>query len=157
MIIISSIILFFARWFPWIVIGGSLIFFAFEYKHHIKRIFTEVFITTSTVFVAWGISAIIKNITHVSRPFVTKGTVNNFYVDANASFPSGHATVFFALATAIYLYNKKVGIVFFIAAVIISIARVLAEVHYPVDVIVGAVIGILVALSVNSIFSRKNL
>lgn len=155
MMITSPIIIFFARWFAWLVIATAVIFFIFEYKNHIKRIFTEILITASTIFVAWGIAAIIKNITHISRPFVMNGATSNFYVAGNASFPSGHATVFFALATAIYLYNKRVGIFFYLAAVIIAISRVLVGVHYPVDIMVGAVIGIVTALSVNYLFRQK--
>jgi len=157
MITSSLTIIFLARWFAWIIIGCGILFFIFEYRNHPKKLFVEIIATASTVFVAWGISAIIKNITHVARPFVVSGGVSNFYVAGNASFPSGHATVFFALATAIYLYNKRVGVFFYLAAVIIATSRVLVGVHYSIDVILGALIGIVVALSVNSIFSRKNL
>ncbi len=155
MMITSPIIIFFARWFAWLVIAAAVIFFIFEYRNHIKRIFTEILVTASTIFVAWGITAVIKNITHVARPFVTRGAASNFYVDANASFPSGHATVFFALAAAVFLYNKKVGVLLFIAASMISGARVLVGAHYTVDVVVGGVIGIGVAMSVNYLFRQK--
>jgi len=61
------------------------------------------------------------------------------------SFPSGHAMFFFAIATVVYLYHKTWGIAFFIIAILISISRVIAGVHYLSDVIGGAIIGIGIA------------
>lgn len=83
------------------------------------------------------------------RPFMTE-IVNQLipYDGAKSSFPSGHASFFFALATVVYLYNKKLGAWFLAAAVLISLARVYVGVHYPSDVLAGAIIGILVGLLV---------
>lgn len=154
MISSSFIILFFARWLAWIVLGGAVIFLAIEKKKHPRRIFTEVLATAITVASAWGISAIIKNITHIARPFVSTGTSPHFFVDGQASFPSGHATVFFALATIIYLYDKTMGACFYVLAFVIAISRVLVGVHYSIDVIAGAVIGIGVAWVVYRLLSK---
>ena len=63
----------------------------------------------------------------------------------HCSFPSGHAAFFFALAMAVYFYNKKWGTWFFATAILITVARVIAGVHYPPDILGGAVIGIMVA------------
>jgi len=59
------------------------------------------------------------------------------------SFPSGHALFFFAAATAIWHYDKKLGYAFFFAAALISSARIFVGVHWPSDVIAGAALGIL--------------
>lgn len=60
-------------------------------------------------------------------------------------FPSGHAAFLFAVATAIYLYHKKWGVGFFIAAILLNISRVAAGVHDPSDIVGGAVLGVAVA------------
>lgn len=146
MIPISPIIIFFARWFPWIVIAGAILFLLLEHKFHPKKFLKEVLVSTSAMFIAWSITAIVKNITQIPRPFVGSISPEKFFVDAYRSFPSGHATVFFALATVIYFYNKKVGVLFFIAATIIACMRVLVGVHYPVDVVVGALIGVCISI-----------
>jgi undecaprenyl-diphosphatase len=58
-----------------------------------------------------------------------------------ASFPSFHTTLAFALACTLFLFNRKIGIWFFVAAMLIGIARVYVGVHYPSDIIFGAIIG----------------
>ncbi len=80
-----------------------------------------------------------------SRPFVAN-IVNQLipYDGARSSFPSGHASFFFGLATIVYLYNKKLGAWFLVAAILISLARIYVGVHYPSDILVGGLIGILV-------------
>ena len=49
------------------------------------------------------------------------------------------------MSTVIYFYNKKLGIFFFIATLLITVSRVIAGIHYPSDIIGGALIGITVA------------
>ncbi len=107
-----------------------------------------------SVFSAWLVSFIIKVIAHAPRPFVRIPDLSPLIVHGGYdSFPSGHATVFFGLATAIYLYNKKIGIVFYVFATLIAVSRVITGVHFPVDIFVGAIIGIFVAGKVHFLFS----
>jgi undecaprenyl-diphosphatase len=61
------------------------------------------------------------------------------------SFPSDHATGAFALAFAIWLYDRTIGTALLVLAALISFARVYVGTHYPGDVVVGATIGIAVA------------
>jgi undecaprenyl-diphosphatase len=61
------------------------------------------------------------------------------------SFPSGHATLFFALAVMVYKHDHRWGIVMFVLATLICLARIMAGVHYPLDILAGALLGMLVA------------
>ena len=73
--------------------------------------------------------------------------------DKFMSFPSGHAAFFFALALAVFFLNKKLGWRFIIAALFISLARIFAGVHWPSDVLAGALIGIISALIIKKTLS----
>ena len=66
-----------------------------------------------------------------------------FYTPTDPSFPSNMAAVAFAFAMGTWLYNRKLGGVLFIPAVLVAFARVYVGVHFPLDVIAGAVIGIM--------------
>ena len=89
------------------------------------------------------------------RPFITLNFIPLISQSPlEASFPSGHATFYFALSTIIYFYNKKVGIAFYIASLFIVIARVFAGVHWPLDILVGAILGILMGYILNWLFRK---
>ncbi len=107
-------------------------------------------------FVAWAITAIIKLIFPTLRPFKIDGLPPlTFTIPNDASFPSGHSAEAFAIAVTVWLHDKKVGWVFLITALVVGIARVWANVHYPIDILAGALIGTLVAVIIEKIHFRK--
>ena len=109
---------------------------------------TIVIATILSVVIARGLlTELIRAVYHRPRPFLTHDIVQ-LLPETSYSFPSGHATFFFAFAGALYFYNKRWGIWFGIAALLIGIARVMSGVHYPSDIIAGALIGILTAWAV---------
>ena len=66
-----------------------------------------------------------------------------FAIDSSfASFPSGHATTAFALATVIALLLPRIRMGLYALAAMLAISRVVVGAHYPSDVLGGAVVGI---------------
>ena len=65
----------------------------------------------------------------------------------DGSFPSGHAATSFAAATVLTLYLPRWAPLWILLAVAIGFSRVYVGVHYPLDVVGGAVLGVLVATS----------
>jgi undecaprenyl-diphosphatase len=57
------------------------------------------------------------------------------------SFPSGHSTTAFAAATVLALYVPRFRVPLFVLAALIAWSRVVVGVHYPLDVLGGAVLG----------------
>jgi undecaprenyl-diphosphatase len=82
--------------------------------------------------------------------------VNN-YKGGKFSFASSHASNSFAIATLIFLFFRWKWIFFW--AFLVSYSRIYLGVHYPLDIFVGGLIGILVGLFVNKtmfdIFKNK--
>jgi len=89
------------------------------------------------------------------RPFVDEQVNQLLEHSASSSFPSGHAAFFFALSMVIYLYNKKAGWAFFAASFLIVLARVFVGIHYPLDILAGALIGIFFGWLANKFFFRE--
>ena len=59
-----------------------------------------------------------------------------------SSFPSDHASLFFALATGVWCANRAVGRALFLYVVsVICLPRLYVGIHFPTDIIAGAVIG----------------
>jgi undecaprenyl-diphosphatase len=63
-------------------------------------------------------------------------------------FPSNHACNFFGTATVFTYFYRKVGIVLFGLAFLVGWSRIYVGVHYPLDVIGGAIWGMLLAILV---------
>lgn len=70
-----------------------------------------------------------------------------FYTPTDPSFPANMVGVAFAFAIGTWLYNRKLGKILLIPAVLVAFARVYVGVHFPLDVIAGAVIGIAVTFA----------
>ena len=64
------------------------------------------------------------------------------------SFPSGHSTTAFAAATVLGAYLPRFRPWFFVLAALIAWSRVVVGVHYPLDVLGGAVLGTALGLVV---------
>ncbi len=99
---------------------------------------------------------IIRYFYYHPRPFlVLSDTVQLTDHEMVSSFPSGHASFYFALATGVYLYNKKAGYIYFVLAGFMGLARVFVGVHWPLDIMAGALLGILVSLGGRWVYGKS--
>jgi undecaprenyl-diphosphatase len=96
-----------------------------------------------------AVGKLISELLDRARPFVADpGGVHLFSRHAaDAGFPSDHATAGFAIATAIFLRNRRWGTVALAAAAVLSVGRVALGIHYPSDVLAGAALGAAAALA----------
>lgn len=72
----------------------------------------------------------------------------------NASFPSGHTAVSFAVAAALFLVDRRIGLVAGLVAASVAFGRVAVGVHFPSDILGGLVAGIASALLVRRLHRR---
>jgi membrane-associated phospholipid phosphatase len=85
-----------------------------------------------------GVKLAVGRARPVDDPLVSEPTTS--------SFPSGHAATSFACAaTLAWLLPRRAAPVLFVLAAAIAYSRVYVGVHYPLDVLAGAALGLLVA------------
>jgi undecaprenyl-diphosphatase len=100
--------------------------------------------------VADGLAELGKAIVHRHRPFEHPlGPATSSW-----SFPSGHSATAFASATVLSAFAPRWRVPFFVLATLIALSRLYNGVHYPTDVVAGALLGVLVALVVMEAASR---
>ncbi|MBD0422157.1 phosphatase PAP2 family protein [Streptomyces sp. TRM S81-3] len=81
------------------------------------------------------------------RPFKTHDGLEVLVEGKNDfSFVSDHATLVMAMAVALFVANRKFGVVAIVLAVLGGFCRVYMGVHYPTDVVGGFALGTAVAL-----------
>ena len=85
----------------------------------------------------------LKPIVMRERPFAGKEMELLVAAPQDFSFPSGHTSSSFAAATALSAHGRSWGIPAYILAVLIAFSRLYLYVHFPSDVLAGAVVGII--------------
>jgi len=152
--ILDFLAIFFAVYFGYILIFLLLLFLIKDYKRY-WRMVVESFL--AALLVRFTIVELFYLIYFRARPFIHNQVKQLISYDfSQTSLPSGHASFYFALSTIIYGYNKKLGCLFFISSLLISISRVFVGVHWPSDIICGAIIGILMGIVLNKLFIHLN-
>lgn len=116
----------------------------------------------TTVLVSGLVADLIKIICGRPRPKVFFGqhlySFSFFQFSARMwSFPSGHSTTIFAVATAGYLLTPRRGQFWFIPAAFVAACRVLAGAHFTSDVVAGAFLGIVTSILLRDYFQRRRL
>ncbi len=108
------------------------------------------------IFIPIAISYIARIIIARPRPFLVSDYEPLLTHYGSNSFPSNHATAAFAIATGVYVYNKKAGMVLIVTAFLTAFSRVFVGVHYPLDVITGGAVGILSVIGATTLFRQLN-
>lgn len=90
---------------------------------------------------------ILKNAVARIRPYDLNSGVE-LLVNAlsDYSFPSGHTLASFEAATVLLIRDKRLGIPALVLAILIALSRLYLYVHYPTDVLAGALLGALIGV-----------
>jgi undecaprenyl-diphosphatase len=154
--IFDTLVVFLSSYFQVFLIAGFLLLLYFSaYSKRQKRYI--VWVTVISILIARiGATELIRFFYHRPRPFLIHELHQLIPKNVSIeSFPSGHSAFFFAMATAIYFYNKKWGVGFFIAAILMNVSRIIGGVHYPSDILGGMVVGVIIASIVFFFAERK--
>ena len=138
--VLDGLAIFFAQWLPYLLVLGFFVLVFYEDGMRRKLyLFAE---GALAIILARGIvTTTIHFFYYHARPFIVYG-IAPLISESGSSFPSGHAAWFFALAMTVWYANRKWGIWYFALATLMGIARIYAGVHWPYDIMGGAVIGV---------------
>jgi undecaprenyl-diphosphatase len=105
-----------------------------------KMIILDTFTALAFSFL---ITTVLKLLFRLPRPSYQLPATN--YCPSDFSFPSGHASTSFAAAVVLARFDPKRKWIYFALAGLISYSRIYLSCHHLADVIVGAILGVLVA------------
>jgi membrane-associated phospholipid phosphatase len=98
------------------------------------------------VITLWLVVETVKALTVRSRPYISLTNTRLLgWKERGMSFPSGHtAQTFYLMSLLIYAFRLPLGwaVMLFTLAVVVGFTRVYIGVHYPRDVVAGAILGI---------------
>lgn len=111
----------------------------------------------SVVASSAAVANVLKHTIHRPRPFVTHSVIEKISAGGSPSFPSGHSSDAFAIATAISIAYPKwyIIIIAYTWAFTVAYSRMFLGVHYLSDVIGGALLGTILAFILKLILQKK--
>jgi undecaprenyl-diphosphatase len=100
-----------------------------------------------------GLATLLKIVAGTHRP---SGAAPLIAMPHSDSFPSGHTATSFACATVLAALVPRAAPAFYVLALAIGYSRVYVGVHWPLDVVGGAVLGVATALLLLAIARRRS-
>ncbi len=135
----------------WIVLGVVLLFF--------KKTRAAGMMLLIALLLGWVLGDLItKPLVQRSRPFVVNPDVVPFIKNPSSfSFPSGHSCTSAVAATVLLVKHRKIGLAVLPFSLLVMLSRLYNYVHFPTDVLGGALLGVLSALLVMLVFRKTGL
>jgi undecaprenyl-diphosphatase len=89
-----------------------------------------------------------------ARPYEAHAIRHPWSSSTDASFPSDHTSLSFAIAFAVLAFDTAAGVLFLVVAAIIGVGRLFIGAHYPGDVLAGVGVGLVAAVIVVRLLPR---
>ncbi|WP_129127141.1 undecaprenyl-diphosphatase [Geomonas oryzae] len=115
---------------------------------------TAVMLAIFSAMIGLGMNQLVGHLYFRPRPYAEHTVSLLLDRSPDPSFPSDHSTGGFSLASSLFLADKKTGALSLGFAAVLAFSRVYAGAHYPLDVVGGAVTGILATALVNASSKR---
>lgn len=139
---------FFAQYLIYFLAAGILVFIFLESNSR-RRWFVFAALALSVILSRGILTEAIRYFFPRPRPFEVLDISPLFSAAAFNSFPSGHAAFLFALGAALWFFSRRWGAVYLTLASAVGVARIFAGVHWPLDILGGAAIGVISAWAIH--------
>ncbi|MEE1962430.1 phosphatase PAP2 family protein [Allomuricauda taeanensis] len=145
-----------ATWTPLFVLFLVLLYMKFPKKDALYKFLTVlglvIFVTAITHFTKISVARLRPNNTEEINTLIRILKTPTDY-----SFFSGHASSSFSIAMLMYLFLRaklKWALLFFIWPILFTMSRIYVGVHFPIDIIVGTVVGLLSGWLFHALYKR---
>ncbi len=135
----NNLIIFSAKYLYLLEVALAAIYSFLQTKSKQKSV-----IVLSAIFfpLAYVIAQVIAAFYFDPRPFVVGNFTPLIPHAPDNGFPSDHMLLASAIASILFVYNKKIGAVAWVVAIVIGVSRVYAGIHHLTDIVGSAVIAV---------------
>lgn len=141
----DSLIAWVANYLLWVMVAGAAAYWLFG-EDRAGKINLAASAVLGLLFTL-GLLVLASHVHSDPRPFVVDPSLRPLIAHSRDNgFPSDHSAAAALIATLILLRNRLYGLLFWLAAIAVGVARVAAHVHHVQDIIGGFVIGIVSAV-----------
>ena len=140
--VLDALGIFLANTMTYLMVVGMLVF-VFQATHsNRERIFVAAEMLLAFVVSRGILTTIIQYFVDRSRPFATLGFTPPFMPMTSGAMPSGHTTALFSIAFVMFTVDARWGAVYLVLSLLVGLGRVFVGVHWPLDVLVGILVGL---------------
>lgn len=139
---LDGFVVFLASYLPILIVFGILFFVFRSSSSWKKRFFLLLLLALSAVIARGILTEVIRFFYERPRPFEFL-QISPLFSKESFSFPSGHIAFLFALSFIVFFFHRRWGVVFLALSLLVGIARVVAGVHFPSDILGGIIVALL--------------
>ena len=137
----EAVVIFVATKFHYLIVGGAILTWMLAEATKRRNLTILGFFALPTTFIVGRLFSLAIN---NPRPFIAHDIQPLFAHAADNGFPSEHTLLATAISALVFTVNKPLGFVLFAFSLMIGTARVVANVHHPLDIVGGIAIALLV-------------
>ena len=145
----DAVLTFVAAALPVVIVAIVALSFLLPFGRNLRDRRRGAVLATVSAAIALLVNQPISHLVDRARPYLAHPAHAHLLIarSHDPSFPSDHATGGFALAVAVFLYDRTIGTLLLVLATVLAFTRVYVGTHYPADVLAGALIGGAVAVA----------
>ncbi len=136
----NLIIIFGASYLYLVILGIAVVVFLCLDRYQRKPLLKLLILTSIFAYIPAKLGGLLI---HDPRPFVVEHIQPLIHAATDNGFPSDHTLLSMVIALVVLRFNKKVGSLLVVLALLVGVARVLAHAHHVIDIVGSIVIAVI--------------